>query len=52
MLCHLGNIALQSGKVLRWDAKKQDVENRGDVKNCISYKREYRKPWKLKMYKV
>ena len=47
MLCHLGNIALQSGKTLRWDAKKQDVENRSDVKNSISYEREYRKPWKL-----
>ncbi len=52
MLCHLGNIALQSGKTLRWDAKKQDVENHGDVKNCISYEREYRNPWKLKMYKA
>lgn len=52
MLCHLGNIALQSGKTLRWDAKDQDVANRGDVKDCISYEREYRKPWKLKMYKA
>lgn len=50
MLCHLGNIALQSSKTLLWDARKQDVKNRGDVKNCISYEREYRKPWKLKMY--
>ena len=52
MLCHLGNIALQSGKTLLWDAKKQDVENQRDMKNCISYEREYRKPWKLKMYKA
>jgi predicted dehydrogenase len=52
MLCHLGNIALQSGKTLYWDEKKQDVENHSDVKNCISYEREYRKPWKLKMYKA
>ena len=52
MLCHLGNIAWQSGKVVRWDAEKQDVANRGDVKHCISYEREYRKPWKLKTYKA
>jgi predicted dehydrogenase len=51
MLCHLGNIALQANKVLRWDAKKQDIANRGDVKHCVSYEREYRRPWKLKMYK-
>ena len=52
MLCHLGNIALQSGKTIRWDAKAQDIANRSDVRNCISYEREYRKPWKLKMYKA
>ncbi len=52
MLCHLGNIALQTGKTLQWDAEKQDVANRGDVKSCGSYEREYRKPWKLKMYKA
>jgi predicted dehydrogenase len=52
MICHLGNIALQSGKTLHWDAKKQEVENHRDVKHCISYEREYRKPWKLKTYKA
>lgn len=50
MLCHLGNIAYETGKTIRWNAKKQDVENRNDVKHCISYEREYRKPWKLKQY--
>jgi predicted dehydrogenase len=52
MLCHLGNIALQTGKVIRWDPKTQDVLNRDDVRNSISYKREYRQPWNLKMYSV
>jgi hypothetical protein len=52
MICHLGNIALQSGKTLRWDAQKQDVANHSDVKHCISYQRDYRAPWKLKMYKA
>jgi predicted dehydrogenase len=48
--CHLANIAYQSGKTIRWDAKKQDVANREDVKTCRSYERPYRKPWKLKVY--
>ncbi len=52
MICHLGNIAFESGKTLYWDTAKQDVTNRGDVKHCVSYEREYRKPWKLKMYKA
>jgi predicted dehydrogenase len=52
MLCHLGNIAFESGKTLFWDAKTQDVENHRDVKHCISYERDYRKPWKLKTYKA
>jgi predicted dehydrogenase len=50
MVCQLGNIALQSSKTLRWDAARQDVTNHADVKHCISYEREYRKPWKLKTY--
>lgn len=50
MFCLLGNIGLQSGATLRWDAHKQDVANHGDVKHCISYEREYRKPWHLKKH--
>jgi predicted dehydrogenase len=52
ILCHLANIAFQSGKTIYWDAKKQDVANRSDAKNCLSYERPYRKPWKLKVYSV
>jgi predicted dehydrogenase len=52
MICHLGNVAFQTGKTVHWDAEKQDVANRADVKHCISYEREYRKPWKLKIYKA
>jgi predicted dehydrogenase len=47
MLCLLGNIALQSGRTLRWDVRAQDVANRADVKHCVSYHREYRRPWRL-----
>jgi predicted dehydrogenase len=52
MLCHLGNISYECGKTVMWDAAKQDITNHGDVKHCISYEREYRKPWKLKNYKA
>jgi predicted dehydrogenase len=50
MVCHLGNIAYQSGKLLRWDPTAQDVAHREDVKPCVSYEREYRDPWTLKLY--
>lgn len=52
MICHLGNIAYECGKVVQWDGQKEDIVNHHDVKNCISYEREYRKPWKLKLYKA
>jgi hypothetical protein len=50
IVCHLGNIAYQSGRMLTWDAQKQDVASPHDVRHCLSYQREYRKPWKLKIY--
>ncbi len=50
IVCHLGNVAYQSGRILKWDAHKQDVMDHGDVRHCPSYQREYRSPWKLKVY--
>jgi predicted dehydrogenase len=50
MICHLGNIAYQSGRTIFWDAKRQDVANRDAIRGCVSYERPYRKPWKLKVY--
>ena len=52
MLCHLGNISYQSGKTVQWDAAKWEIKNTSDVKHCMAYEREYRQPWKLKMYKA
>lgn len=52
MICHLGNIAYESGKAIQWDVKQQDVANREEVKHCVSYERPYRAPWKLKTYKA
>ncbi|MGA2658936.1 MAG: Gfo/Idh/MocA family oxidoreductase, partial [Verrucomicrobiota bacterium] len=50
IVCHLGNIAFQSGRILNWDARQQDVAHPRDVKDCVSYEREYRSPWNLKVY--
>jgi predicted dehydrogenase len=50
IVCHLGNVAFQSGRILNWDAARQDVAHPREVKHCVSYEREYRSPWKLKIY--
>jgi hypothetical protein len=50
--CHLANIAFQSGKTIRWDATKKDLANPSDGRGCVSYEREYRRPWTLKHYRV
>ncbi len=50
MVCHLGNIALQSGTTLHWDAQAQDVAHPRSVAHCLACQREYRKPWKLEMH--
>jgi len=52
ILCHLGNIAYQSGKPVRWDARNQDVVSRHEFAHCPSYMRAYRAPWELKQYPV
>ena len=49
-ICHLGNIAIQSGNTLHWDARQQDVSHPASVAHCLTYQREYRKPWKLDMH--
>lgn len=50
IVCHLSNIALVSGKQVHWDNKKWDVVNK-EAKSVEPYRREYRKPYKLPMYK-
>lgn len=48
--CHIANIAAYSGETVRWDNNKMDLV--GPVgKNLMQYKREYRKPWTLPIYK-
>lgn len=50
IVCHLANIAYLCGETVHFDKTKMDlVGNTG--KNTTSYWREYRKPWKLPIYK-
>jgi predicted dehydrogenase len=49
--CHLGNCALLAGKSVRWSKEKMEIEGKAG-KNTSSYERDYRKPWKLPVFKV
>jgi predicted dehydrogenase len=42
---HLGLIAMQTGRTIKWDPKKEVI--RGDADASKRLTREYRKPWKL-----
>ena len=41
----LGNIAMKTGKKLRWDAKKEDFVGASDASGLLT--RNLRKPWDL-----
>jgi predicted dehydrogenase len=41
--CHLANIAMKLGRVIRWDAEKEDVV--GDAEARAMLTKEYRAPW-------
>ncbi len=41
--CHLGNIALRTGRKIRWDADKEQIV--GDKESAAMLERPYRKPW-------
>jgi predicted dehydrogenase len=51
-MCHLANLAYRTGKRIRWDAEKEAVIGDRDAMNDQCYQREYRRPWKLPMYRV
>lgn len=49
-VCHLANIAYLTGEVVRWDAEKGDLAGKTG-KDTLPYAREYRRPWKLPVYR-
>jgi predicted dehydrogenase len=44
-VCHLGNIAIRTGRKIAWDAKTETIV--GDKEASAMLTKEYRKPWKL-----
>ena len=48
--CHLANVSLLAGEPVQWDKAKMDLVGKTG-RNTSSYQREYRKPWKLPIYK-
>ncbi len=50
--CHLANLAHQHGKTIKWDGEKGVVTNDKKAMECQAYRREYRKPWSLPIYKA
>ena len=44
-VCHLGNIAIRTGKKVIWDPKKQEIVGDAELAKWVS--RPYRAPWKL-----
>lgn len=45
-VAHLGNIALRTGQMLRWDADRERVTNSEEA-NRYLLREEYRAPWRL-----
>lgn len=43
--CHLGNIAVRTGRKIRWDAQTESIV--GDSESQALLSRPYRTPWKL-----
>ncbi len=50
--CHLSNIAYLHGRSIKWDGAKGVIVGDKKAMEVQCYQREYRKPWKLPMYKV
>src|SRR5204862_4927329 len=44
-VCHLGNIAIRSGRKITWDPQKEAIV--GDPKAAAMLSKPYRSPWKL-----
>jgi predicted dehydrogenase len=44
-VCHLGNIAIRTGRKITWDPKTETITNDKDAAAMLT--KEYRKPWTL-----
>lgn len=44
-VCHLGNIAVRSGRPIRWDPKREQIVD--DPNAAAMLQRPYRSPWRL-----
>ena len=44
-VCHLGNIAVRTGRTIRWDPQSEQIV--GDSDAAAQLTRSYRKPWEL-----
>jgi hypothetical protein len=44
-MCHLGNIAIRTGRKIKWDPAKEEII--GDAEAAKMLSRPYRAPWKL-----
>jgi predicted dehydrogenase len=44
-VCHLGNIAIRTGRKITWDPAKETIA--GDTEAAAMLSRPYRKPWEL-----
>lgn len=45
VMCHLGNIATRTGKLLRWNSEREETVGDSEANRWLHY--EYRKPWRL-----
>lgn len=50
--CHLSNLTHQVGRSVKWDGERGVVIGDRRAMDCLAYQREYRKPWKLPIYKL
>ncbi len=50
--CHLANLSYLHGGSIKWDGAKGEIIGDRKAEECLSYQREYRKPWKLPAYKT
>jgi predicted dehydrogenase len=51
IVCHLANAALLSGQTVEWNKQRMDIQGRAG-RDTIAYRRDYRRPWRLPMYRA